>query len=136
MDREKVIERWREIERELAIDWCGASAAERPGHALRKLAAQQQEAEGVEEASLTQLDRVSKILALSLCKRYGLRALRHAGQRRTTVVVEGPATFVAKVFWPLLDRGGQAVTDGVDSWLGGVVQACIYDDVPDDEEAR
>ena len=82
------------------------------------------------------LDRVSKILALSLCRRYGLRPLRHAGQRRTTIMVEAPATFVAKVFWPLLDRGGQAVTDGVDSWLAGVIQACIYDDVPDDSGVR
>lgn len=136
MDREKVIERWREVERELAIGWCGASAAERPGQALRELAAQQRESDGVEEASFTGLDRVSKILALSLCRRYGLRALRHAGQRRTTIMVEAPATFVAKVFWPLLDRGGQAVTDGVDSWLAGVIQACIYDDVPDDSGVR
>jgi hypothetical protein len=130
MEREGVIQKWREAERELVIGWCGAGAVERPGAALRELAAKQRASEGRGyELSLTGSDRVGQILLLALCERYGLRAFQRKGQRRSTFVVQGPRTFVEKVFMPIFDRGLDAVRAGVDTWLHVVVEACLLDDV-------
>jgi hypothetical protein len=133
MEREGVIQRWREAERELVIGWCGAAAIERPAAALRELVAKQRASEGGDyELSLTGSVRVSQILVLALCERYGLRAYQRKGQRRSTFIVQGPKTFVEKVFMPILDRGLPAVVAGIDAWLHVVVEACILDDVPED----
>ncbi len=79
---------------------------------------------------ITQVSRVTQTLVLETCKRYGLRPFRRKGQRRRTIVVAGPETFMEKVYVPMLERGVEAVMVGVDAWLEVVVDACIREDVP------
>lgn len=135
MDQQAVIARFREIEREYVVGWCGAGALERPGEALRALVEEQRSSEGdAYEGGFTQLDRVGQVVVLALCERYGLRAFRRKGARRSTIDVAGPKTFITKVFYPLVERAMAAMVMGVDHWLHGVVEACIRDDVPADED--
>ena len=133
MEREAVIAKWEEIERELVIGWCGASAVERRVEALRGLVAKQRASEGSEyELGFTGADRVAQILLLALCERYGLRAYSKKGRsRRSTMVVQGPRTFIEKVLAPMIERGLPVVYSGIDSWLHVMVEACILGDVPD-----
>jgi hypothetical protein len=46
MEREAVITKWEELERELVVGWCGATAVERRRAALRELVAKQHASEG------------------------------------------------------------------------------------------
>ena len=130
MDQEAVIAKFREVEREYVIGWCGARAVERPGAALLELVEKQRSSEGDSyEGGFTQLDRVGQVLVLTLCQRYGLRAYRRKGARRSTIDIAGPETFITKVFYPLMDRVMAAVVMGVDHWLHGVVEMCMRDDL-------
>lgn len=134
MEREAVIAKWEELERELVIGWCGATAVERRGAALRELVAKQQASEGGDyELGFTRADRVAQILLLALCERYGLLADVKEGRRRPVVVVQGPKTFLEKILSPMVERGLPIVRSGIDSWLHVMVESCILDDVPDRE---
>lgn len=96
MEREAVIAKWEEIERELVIGWCGASAVERRVEALRELVAKQRASEGGEyELGFTGADRVAQILPLALCERYGLRAYQKGVRLHLGNV--GPCRFVNRI---------------------------------------
>jgi len=131
MDRDEVITQWREIEREYVVGWCGASNVERPAAALRALLEKQRALEGGDyQGGFTSLQDHQLFVVLWLCKRYGLRTYREKGQKRGTVMVAGPETFVRKVFYPIVERGLRVITQGVDAWMRGFVEACIRDDLP------
>jgi hypothetical protein len=44
-------------------------------------------------------DPWSRHLFLALCRRYGLKPYRYPRQRRTTVMVRAPRTFIDEVLW-------------------------------------
>ena len=135
MDQDAVVARFREIEREYVVGWCGAGAVGQPGVALRELVEEQRSSEGdAYEGGFTQLDRVGQVVVLALCERYGLRAFRRKGARHSTIDVAGPKTFITEVFYPLVERAMAPMVMGVDNWLHGVIEACIRDDVPVDED--
>jgi hypothetical protein len=135
MDQAAVVRELREAEQAVAIGWRGASAAERPAAALRDLLQELRSKEDRKyEAQFTLTDRMSQILFLSLCERYGLTAVHRKGQRSTTFVARGPATFVEKIFWPLLQKQIALIMPRADAWLAGIVEECIRDDVAGDAE--
>lgn len=133
MEREAVIAKWEELERELVIGWCGASAVERRVEALRELIAKQRMSEGDDyELGFTGMDRVGRFLLVALCERYGLRVYEKKDRsRKSPMVVQGPKTFVEKILAPMLERGLPIVYSGIDSWLHVMVEACVLGDVPD-----
>jgi len=77
------------------------------------------------ELRATSLDRVALVLLLTLCGRYGLRAVRRKGQRHNTVVLVGPETFLEKVLWPMYEHHTKAVVRGLDAWLHGVLSEAL-----------
>jgi hypothetical protein len=86
MDQAAVVRDIREAEKAAAIGWRGAPAAEKPVAALRELLQELGRTEDPKyESSFTLKDRMSQIVFLALCARYGLTAVRRKGQRSTTV---------------------------------------------------
>jgi hypothetical protein len=133
MDQAAVVRDIREAEKAAAIGWRGAPAADKPVAALRELLQELRRTEDPKyESSFTLKDRMSQIVFLALCARYGLTAVRRKGERSTTFMARGPETFVEKVFWPLLQKHIAAITPRADAWLAGIVEECIHDDVAPD----
>jgi hypothetical protein len=55
-------------------------------------------------------DPWSRQLFLALARRYGLRPYRLYRQRRTTVMLTVPESFVTEVFWPEFEQLNEALT--------------------------
>ena len=119
-----------EAERAAAIGWCGAAAEHAPVAALRRLVVQLRESEGgAYELTASGLDRTAQILLLTLCGRYEVRSIQKKGQRRNTLVLVGPETFLEKVLWPMFAKQMKAVVSGVDAWLHDALTAGLPDEL-------
>jgi hypothetical protein len=126
VDETAVVQAIRDAERAAAVGWRGAKAGDNPCVALRRLAAELRDSEGGSyELTASGLDRSAQILLLTLCGRYGLRALRRKGQRHNTVVLQGSETFLEKVLWPMFTKQLDAMVPAIDAWLHGVLSAAL-----------
>ena len=67
---------------------------------------------------------------MALAERYGLRVSRRKGQRRGTVILQGPETFVEDVSVPLFGPINSVVVRQVDAWLTEAVNASLGDFKP------
>jgi hypothetical protein len=52
------------------------------------------------ETKFSMADQWQRRLFTALCRRYGLEPFRYKGQRRTTVMVRAPRSFVEETLWP------------------------------------
>jgi hypothetical protein len=52
------------------------------------------------ETKFSMADQWQRRLFTALCRRYGLEPYRYKGQRRTTVMVRAPQSFVQNTLWP------------------------------------
>ncbi len=82
----------------------GATAGERGAAeaALQRLRAKLAELERQDrpvEMQFSISDPWSRHLFIALCRRYGINPYRHYRQRRSTVMVRAPRTFVHQVLW-------------------------------------
>jgi hypothetical protein len=83
----------------------GATAGERGAAeaALERVRAKLSELERKDRSVEMQFsisDPWSRHLFVALCRRYGINPYRHYRQRRSTVMVRAPQTFVHGVLWP------------------------------------
>ncbi len=72
------------------------AAAERIKERLRRV----QRTEQLVEMTFSLADQWSRQLFLALARRYGLRPYRYLRQKRTTVMLKVPPSFVDEVLWP------------------------------------
>jgi hypothetical protein len=70
-------------------------------------------------------DPWSRQLFTALARRYGLHPYRYRRQRRTTVMLRGPQSFLEQVLWPEFLQINQALTE----YLADVTQKIIRDEV-------
>ena len=73
-----------------------AAAMERLKQALGAAA----KAEPLPETKFSFPDQWQRRLFTALCRRYGLEPYRYRGQRRTTVMLRAPRSFVDRTLWP------------------------------------
>src|SRR5690242_8532287 len=73
-----------------------AAASER----IKRKLAEAERTSGIVETKFTLADGWSRQLFVALCRRYGLRPYRYKGQRRTTVMLRAPESFVQETLWP------------------------------------
>jgi hypothetical protein len=73
-----------------------AAAIERVRQALRGSV----KAEPLPETKFTMSDQWQRRLFTALCRRYGLEPYRYKRQRRTTVILRAPRSFIDKTLWP------------------------------------
>ncbi|HHH31305.1 MAG TPA: hypothetical protein ENK57_23565 [Polyangiaceae bacterium] len=131
MDVSHVRERWLEFERQAALRLCGGAAGEQPREALLELVEKLRREEGGQyTTTFTGLEAMSQRLFVALAERYGLRVSRRKGQRRGTVILQGPETFVEDVFVPLFGQINSVVVRQVDAWLTEAVDASLRDFKP------
>jgi len=57
-------------------------------------------AEPVPETKVSLADQWQRRLFSALCRRYGLVPYRYKGQRRTTLIVRAPRSFIDTTLWP------------------------------------
>lgn len=131
VDVSQVRDRWLEFERRAALERCGPAAAERPREALLELLEKLRREEGSQyTTTFTGFEALGQRVFVALAERYGLRVSRRKGQRRGTVILQGPETFVEEVFVPLLDQINSVVVRQVDAWLTEAVDASLGDFKP------
>ena len=70
-------------------------------------------------------DPWSRRLFIALCRRYGLRPFRYARQRRQTLVVKGPPSFINRTLWPEYQQLNAALS----SYLMEITDKLIRDEV-------
>ena len=114
----QVRELWLEFEQRAVVERCGPGAAEHPREALLELVEELRREEGGHyTTTLTGFEAIGQRLMVALAERYGLRVSRRKGQRRGTIILQGPETFVEEVFLPLFGEINSVVVRQIDAWL-------------------
>lgn len=85
------------------------------------------------EYKFTLVDGWSKKLFLALLRRYGLKPYRRARQRRNTVMVKVPRTFVEQTLWPEFLELSDVLQSYLDEVTERVIARGIYSDVGDED---
>lgn len=108
------------------------AAAERIRARLR----QSQRAERLIEMKFSLADLWSRELFLALARRYGLRPYRYHRQKRTTVMLKGPRSFLEEVLWPEFLELNAALTEYLAETTRQIIREEVYGETAEAEEVR
>jgi hypothetical protein len=86
------------------------------------------------EYKFTLADGWSKKLFTALLRRYSLRPYRYARQRRNTVMVRVPRTFVDETLWPEFLELSAVLQTYLDEVTERVITRAIHEDDGEEEE--
>jgi hypothetical protein len=86
------------------------------------------------EYKFTLADGWSKKLFTALLRRYSLRPYRYARQRRNTVMVRVPRTFVNETLWPEFLELSAVLQTYLDEVTERVIARAIHEDDGEEEE--
>lgn len=134
MDKD-LLEKLRKIERLYA----GAATAGEKGaaaEAMARITKRLQETARVEAAieyKFTLTDAWSKKLFIALLRRYSLKPYRYARQRRTTVMVRVPRSFVDQTLWPEFMELSTVLKNYLDEMTDQVIRQGIHEDAADED---
>lgn len=78
-------------------------------------------------------DDWSKKLFIALLRRYGLKPYRYARQRRTTVMVRVPRSFVNETLWPQYLELSTSLRDYLEDITNRVIAEGVHGDTRDEE---
>ncbi len=78
-------------------------------------------------------DDWSKKLFIALLRRYGLKPYRYARQRRTTVMVRVPRSFVNETLWPQYLELSTTLRDYLEDITNRVIAEGVHGDTQDEE---
>ncbi len=79
-------------------------------------------------------DPWARRLFLALCRRYGLRPFRYKRQRRTTVIVRAPRSFIDKTLWPEYLDLRSALEDYLKEATDRIIREEVFRDAEDAPE--
>jgi hypothetical protein len=134
MDNE-LLDKLRKIERLYA----GATTAgekEAAADAMARITRRLQETAQTEAAieyKFTLADSWSKKLFIALLRRYSLKPYRYARQRRTTVMVRVPRSFVDQTLWPEFLELSTVLKNYLDKITEEVIRQGIHEDATEEE---
>ncbi|SKA97040.1 hypothetical protein SAMN02745166_02527 [Prosthecobacter debontii] len=112
-----------------------AAAADALKRITRKLHEMQAKEPAVEHRfRLT--DDWSKKLFIALLRRYSLKPYRYARQRRLTVMVRAPRSFVDETLWPEFLDLSATLKIHLDGLTEQIIRRGIHEDVADEEVIR
>ena len=106
------------------------AAAERIRERLRRT----QGAEALVEMKFSLADLWSRQLFLALARRYGLRPYRYLRQKRTTVMLKVPPSFVDDVLWPEFVELNAALTEYLLAVTQKIIAEEVYGETTDADE--
>lgn len=72
----------------------------------------------------------------ALCRRYGLHPYRYPRQRRTTVVVRAPNSFVDKTLWPEFEELSKSLRQYLTEVTDRLISSEIHKDTSEAEEVQ
>ena len=107
-----------------------AAALER----IRQRLGEAERADRAVEIKFTFPDHWSRRLFLALCRRYELRPYRYRGQRRTTVMLRAPNSFVQTILWPEFQELNLALTDYLSAATERIIREEVHRDTAEAEE--
>jgi hypothetical protein len=116
-----------------------ATAGERAaaGAAAERIRARLRQTEGAEQAiemKFSLSDSWSRQLFIALARRYGLQPFRYRRQRRATVMVRGPKSFLEQVLWPEFVQINEALVDYLADITDRIIRDEVYGETADAEE--
>lgn len=109
-----------------------AAAEARKRIQLRLQTAEQREEAVVYRFSLG--DAWARKVLIALLRRYELKPYRHRGQRRSTVMVKVPPSFVRDTLWPEFEQISSAIRSYVEQVTDRVLADVIHDDTSEPAE--
>jgi len=101
---------------------------------IRERLAQAQRTDRVIEIKFTFPDHWARQLFVALCRRYELRPYRYKRQRRTTVMLRAPETFVATILWPEFRALNGALTEYLAAATERIIREEVHRDTAEVEE--
>jgi len=90
--------------------------------------------EPVVEYQFSMQDEWSKMLFISMLRRYGLKPYRYPRQRRTTVMVRITESFLDEVLWPGFEELNRTLREHLGSVTQRIIRQAIHDGAFDVEE--
>jgi len=79
-------------------------------------------------------DPWSRMLFLALCRRYGLKPYRRHGQRRTTLLLRVPASFVTETLWPEFEDLNRTLQEYLRETTERIIREVVHRDTSEEEE--
>lgn len=86
------------------------------------------------EYRLTAADAWSAKILITLLRRYDLKPYRYRNQRRTTVMVKAPASFIDQTFWPEFQQVTSALRMHIDQVTDRILAEVFDGDTSDAAE--
>jgi hypothetical protein len=86
------------------------------------------------EYRLTAADAWSRKILLALLRRYDLKPYRYRNQRRTTVMVKAPASFINDTLWPEFQQISAALRGYVDQVTDRILTDVFHGDSSEAQE--
>jgi hypothetical protein len=86
------------------------------------------------ETQFKLVDQWNRRLFTALCRRYGLKPYRYPRQRRTTVVLQAPRSFVDKTLWPEYLQIERALHDYLNEATERIIREEVFGNSDEAEE--
>lgn len=86
------------------------------------------------EYRLTAADAWSAKILITLLRRYDLKPYRYRNQRRTTVMVKAPVSFIDQTFWPEFQQITSALRTHIDQMTDRILTEVFDGDTSDAAE--
>jgi hypothetical protein len=86
------------------------------------------------EMQFSMADQWSRLLFNALCRRYGLRPYRYKRQKRTTVMVRLPKSFVDQILWPEFNELDRVLRTYLADVTQRLIREQVHADTSDAEE--
>ncbi len=133
MDEQALAEKLRRIE---ALFAGAATPGERQaaGEAAKRIAARLEETrvkDPAVEYQFSLADHWSRRLFIALLRRYGIDSYRYPRQKRTTVMVRAPKSFVDQTLWPEFQQLSDTLSTYLTEVTDRVIAQTIHNDMSD-----
>ena len=135
MHEAELLEKLRKIER-LYAGAATPGEKEAAADAMRRIQQRLKKTEKAErpiEYKFTLVDGWSKKLFIALLRRYDLRPYRYARQRRNTVMVRVPKSFVDDTLWPEFMELSKVLQQYLEDITHRVISGSIHADASEEE---
>src|SRR5207302_954797 len=86
------------------------------------------------EMQFSLADPWARLLFMALCRRYGLEPYRYHRQRRSTVMLRVPRSFMAVVLWPEFRELEAELRSYLEEVTLRVIREAVYSDTSDAAE--
>ena len=103
------------------------------GRILQRLK-QAQQADKLLEIKFTFPDHWARHLFVALCRRYELNPYRYKRQRRTTVMLKAPKSFVDTTLWPEFSELHRALNEYLNAATERIIREEVHRDTAEAEE--